>query len=348
MEENNKELLQRMTKLFEQRDAEFKQRKQEQHRMHEKLLVMAKDLKESQAELEQREVQLKEREKMITEQNLHVQEQAQKLVAQENDLQQKYLAYQMEVEDLRNRLVRFERLEEQEQFIQILDLPNVQESASADAEITAELTALREENTQLQSQLSHLEGALERSRREKAELLKQMLQRPDPEEVVSPIPGADVETEGPAAEESIREISAQEMVASGTDKMESEELEKDETKDETKEDLTAEILERLLPEQGFEEITLRHSDLADQVLAQRKTLSYRFVFDAPPYFDVLAKRKENRSLHKVLESLSKEHPELVFGYENGYARATGYFTSDVPLAKLMNQVERVSSLFETD
>ena len=113
------------------------------------------------------------------------------------------------------------------------------------------------------------------------------------------------------------------------------------------EELTAEIVKRFLEKnvEGVEEIAIAHSDQADQLLAHKGTLTWRFIFDDPCYFDVSAKRKKERKLHKLLAHLNENHPELKFTYAEDRVIATGFFTKSMQPYDLIKEVERVSGFF---
>jgi len=120
-------------------------------------------------------------------------------------------------------------------------------------------------------------------------------------------------------------------------------------KTEAHEDLTAEVLERYLHKNshGFTTPQTLHSEAGEQLLVKKNTLTCRFVFDEPSYFDISVERENNRKLQKTLKELNKaeQYQGVEFRYEAGCAYATGYFTADMPSYSLVKEVERITECF---
>lgn len=114
--------------------------------------------------------------------------------------------------------------------------------------------------------------------------------------------------------------------------------------DETAEELTAAVLYGYLKKKELEaEVSVRHSEQADQILMRRKGLDYHFIFDSPAYYDIRAKRKKDRRIRKAIEQFNGEQMGVKFSYDDvaGEVVATGYFTTDISAYSLIQQVYRI-------
>lgn len=117
------------------------------------------------------------------------------------------------------------------------------------------------------------------------------------------------------------------------------------------EELTASVIEQALRKsiEEFTDVEILHSEYGDQVAAQRRALSYRFVIAHPSYFDIYTERRYSRTLERNLQKLNEKHPSLKFSYDkrDQIVIITGYFTNDMPMNELMDYVMEASAFIKS-
>lgn len=126
-------------------------------------------------------------------------------------------------------------------------------------------------------------------------------------------------------------------------------LDEDETElTEVKEELTASVLKTYMEKNpsGFTFPEILHSEGEDQLRVTRGTLEYRFIFDNPCYFDIIAERKEGKRLRNIITQLNQEYPKVKFRFNDGKIVATTYFSNKMPAHELISEVEEISQLFK--
>lgn len=126
-------------------------------------------------------------------------------------------------------------------------------------------------------------------------------------------------------------------------------LDEDETEvSEVKEELTASVLKNYMEKNpsGFTFPEILHSEGEDQLRVTRGTLEYRFIFDNPCYFDIIAERKEGKRLRNIITQLNQEYPKVKFRFNDGKIVATTYFSNKTPAHELISEVEEISQLFK--
>lgn len=117
---------------------------------------------------------------------------------------------------------------------------------------------------------------------------------------------------------------------------------------EVKEELTASVLKNYIEKNpsGFTFPEILHSEGEDQLRVTRGTLEYRFIFDNPCYFDIIAERKEGKRLRNIITQLNQEYPKVKFRFNDGKIVATTYFSNKTPAHELISEVEEISQLFK--
>lgn len=117
---------------------------------------------------------------------------------------------------------------------------------------------------------------------------------------------------------------------------------------EVKEELTASVLKKYMEKNpsGFTFPEILHSEGEDQLRVTRGTLEYRFIFDNPCYFDIIAERKEGKRLRNIITQLNQEYPKVKFRFNDGKIVATTYFSNKMPTHELISEVEEISQLFK--
>ena len=117
------------------------------------------------------------------------------------------------------------------------------------------------------------------------------------------------------------------------------------------EELTASVIEQALRKstEEFTDVEILHSEYGDQVAAQRRALSYRFVIAHPSYFDIYTERRYSRTLERNLQKLNEKHPSLKFSYDkrDQIVIITGYFTNDMPMNELIDYVMEASAFIKS-
>lgn len=352
------DLLERMQRVFEERDAEYQKRNEEFQKrqllldsLESKISQQQEDINAKRAALDEKETLLKtqtdsvnSRENHNNQRSSELDEEKAKIEKMKQDL---ILEQKLTLEDLKTQKMAAEREYNELQREKSM----IKNSVSSDIDLSMYIRKdLVEKDYILRSELeskylpleehdrvvANLKGQVSNALREKTDLLRKLV-TPHEEKQVP-------ETKEENSPEDIRKDNEEEENEQNAN---SSEQEQPEVKDETTEELNAEILYKYLQKNahGLSGIEKYHALNGDQIRAERGRISYRFVFDTPCYFDISADRKENRKTRKAIEELnnSSNYSEIKFKYQDGKVWATGYFTSDALPYKLMSYVEKLTN-----
>lgn len=345
-----KTTLERMNQIFEEREKEFRLREENFNKKQKALSEKENLLKIQMEELKSRQSEYNDRYTALSEKEKKVESDLQKLDGEKSRLEE--MKRQMEArkeeilmdasmlkEELRNEILKTERIrEEYESKIALLD-PDMAELLSAGAstetsgmitreEYDASIQALEIQIGRQKKELEMLRTENEILAQEKQSLLKQLFSRGKPE-AGGGYGKRDVEPEEKLSRE---EHTAPEIPAEREDR------------GETAEELTAAVLYHYLQKnEDRAEIETRHSDSAEQIFMKRNGLEYCFVFASPAYFDIRCKRKKDRYVKNAMEKFNNEQSGVKFFYDEdaGEVVATGYFTPQVTAFGLMDSVNSI-------
>lgn len=84
---------------------------------------------------------------------------------------------------------------------------------------------------------------------------------------------------------------------------------------------------------------------AEELIAQKSGLDYRFLFTNPILVEISVERKNSFLLRKNIKQKNQEDNGAEFRYENGRVYAAMKFTDTVPLMVMLMQVEKISESF---
>lgn len=340
--------LEEVNQIYAEREEEFQKREhayQEKREGLQRLLREVADgrvsLEEKQRDLDAREgrlqafeKQLKEREGAIAAEEARLAKASEEVAAHEKEL---VLKNSLELEQARNERLKLKRLKEDYAFkVNSLDA-GLQDALAGPAQgVDLEKYMLRsehEEQAGIQAkEAERLKEEIKSLQEERVVLLKHNLEL---REEVKQANTQEKENMAPAAPFG-RHGGAQAGMEAGPA-----------GGGITEEEITAEVLKNYLDKNGlgYEGVSVRHSDMGDQLHAERGGLKYRFLFGKPGSFDILAQRKESGALKKRLAQMNQEHPEIKFQYQDGEVAATGYFPDGIKAYDLMARVNKVSECF---
>jgi len=351
------ELLEKMQRVFEERDAEYQKRNEEfQNRqslldsLESKISQQKEDVDAKRVALEEKEATLETQINSVNRREAQNKQRASELDEEKAKIEQMkqdlILEQKLTLEDLKTQKMAAEReyneLQREKSMIKNGVNPDVdlnryirKEFVEMDYILRSELKSKYLPHKEHDEIVANLKAQLSNALREKTELFRKMISASKEQQTPEIKEGNDpVGIKKDNGEEDTEHNSA------------SSELEHMEVKDETKEELNAEVLYRYLQKNahGLSDIEIYHAMDGDQIKAQSGRISYRFVFDAPCYFDLSVDRKENRKTKQVIEELnhSAKYSEVKFKYQDGKVWVTGYFTSDATPYKLMSYVENLT------
>lgn len=344
MEATNMEaFIEKMNRIYEERDAEFEKMELAYQRKYESIQKMILEMSEDKKQMDVEKGEIKEEQDRLRQQETVIRQQWAALEKEKADLErrEKELVYKnnLELEKHRNEEMKLKRLREEYEYkISLADcgLSEIEEEAEVDPEryllrteheeiIHKLQTAHTAEIENLQEQYEKMKGRLQAEveglRKERMDLLKKNLELSGtlpPESV--PIP---VEDDLPEEIESDAEMI---------------------------EELTAEVLKSHIEKNNarLSNLKIYHSDEGEQLSAESRGLRIRFLFSEPPRFDIVAKRKKSGTLQKKLTEMNQRNPGIKFQYEDGEVCATGYFLSDMSAEQLIDKVEQVMECFKTE
>lgn len=349
--QTQKTALERMNQIFEDREKEFRLREdnfnKKQKVLSEKermLKVQMEELKGRQSEYDDKHMALCAKEKEIQSEIQKLEGEKSRLEEMKNQVEARKEQVLMDVsmlkEELRNEILKNERIrEEYESKIALLD-PDMAELLSAGAgagdsgmitreEYDASIQAFESRIDGMKKELEALKSENEVLAQEKQRLLKQLFSRGN-----AGIGGGH-ETK---AEEPEKEPSGEEHAVPERSPIERENA------GEASEELTASVLYNYLAKnEGRAEVEKRHSGLAEQIFMKRNGLAYCFVFTSPAYFDIRCKRKKDRYVKTAMEKFNNEQSGVKFAYDEaaGEVVATGYFTQEITASVLMDSVNSI-------
>ena len=340
---NETEILKKMQQIYEEREKEFQKREETYNQKKQQLNGLLEDISKRNKELEirksemertQSELETQKQSLAVLKDDLEEKEAAQKQKELQLETQQKELVmkHQLELESVRNEKLHLERLsEEYEHKITFIDagiVPLLNEE-SGSKEINLDAYILKKEHEDI---IKQQREALEHLKEENTSLIRSVTKLQADREAVENAPdqsAAPKETEQPALVEDVPKQPVQEEVL---------------------EDLTAEVLKNYLEknESDFQELEIRHADDGDQLVSKRKGLDYRFVFASPAYCDIMAQRKDNSRIKKVLLEMNQKYPGVQFRYDDGKVYATSFFLPNMKAYKLMQRIKGIADEFNEE
>lgn len=361
--QTQKTALERMNQIFEEREKEFRLREdnfnKKQKALSEKermLKVQMEELKGRQSEYDDKHTALCAKEKEIQSEIQKLEGEKSRLEEMKNQVEARKEQVLMDVsmlkEELRNEILKNERIrEEYESKIALLD-PDMAELLSAGAgagdsgmitreEHDASIQAFESRIDGMKKELEALKSENEVLAQEKQRLLKQLFSRGN----AGIGGGHEIKTEETEKEPSGEEHAVPERSPSGRENAvpERSPIER-ENAGEASEELTASVLYNYLAKnEGRAEVEKRHSGLAEQIFMKRNGLAYCFVFASPAYFDIRCKRKKDRYVKTAMEKFNNEQSGVKFAYDEaaGEVVATGYFTQEITASVLMDSVNSI-------
>lgn len=334
--------LERISQIFEEREKEFRlkeeniARRQAMLSEQEQAISEKMDMLRKESEkIDNMKLQISEKEKTLAVQKEELDNQ-QKQLDKDKEAQEKSLIETAVLrEEQRNEVLKLERIRgEYEEKLSLIDpekaaLIERRTEASADLEeYQTTIKELQEDKENLQKRVAELERENEVLSKDKQELLKKLFSGKASDHAVN---------QEEQQEHGKEELPDRKDIATGS-------VSENRKEDETAEELTAAVLygylQRTEPEA---EVSVRHSDQADQILMQRKGLDYHFIFDSPAYYDIRVKRKKDRRIRKAIEQFNGEQMGVKFSYDDvaGEVVATGYFTTDLSAYSLIQRVYRI-------
>lgn len=347
--------------IFDEREREYNAREQEFKQRKAAFLALEEKISRQKEENAVKERELKSEESRLNQLGVELEAQRADVQAMEKELKaareefevekgKAYLQIKIEKEELKNEQIKVRRLTEQLEYekemgnmgVEVLSVDmndyirkeelkdyisksELQEQYIARSQVERDYIPKEVHETELK-ELKEVNDALQKS---KAALFRKMF-------------GKDSDAEEPK-EEAAEARTENESVASI---VELKEAAGDIS--ETTRDLTADALkDALLERTDFIAPKIRHADNGDMVETEirDKGLSCFFVFDEPPYFDIIAKRKESKRLTALIEDMRNAHPDITFTHEDGEVRASGYFLRSISVQALLNEVTKIAECF---
>ena len=330
--QTQKTALERMNQIFDEREREFRLREDNFLKKQEVLSGKETALKRQMEELKSRQSENDAKHAALCAKEKEVRSEIKKLEGERSRLEARKEQVLMDVsmlkEELRNEILKTERIrEEYESKTALLD-PDMAELLAARAgtgdsgmvikeEHDAAIQAFESRIDGMEKELEALKSENEVLAQEKQRLLKQLFSvgKPDAEDRYGNR-GAEPER-SPAGREDAGEAS---------------------------EELTASVLYHYLTKnEGRAEVEKRHSGSAEQIFMKRNGLAYCFVFASPAYFDIRCKRKKDRYVKTAMEKFNNEQSGVKFAYDEaaGEVVATGYFTQEITASGLMDSVNSI-------
>lgn len=358
----HKVTLERLNRIFAEREREYRLREESLNETQKKLNRGLEGLKRETGRMEEKRQVLEEKEKQLQELETQLQKKKAETDALYRDaLQKKEEAEHMREQKLMETAVLKEEMENEKLKYQRLKEACEQRLLLAESvryplpEETEEAEMLKAENQELQKENIRLEEALRKLTEEKEELvsdrkklLKQMFSgkrmqeeatgaTPIPEEEEKAEPETSKEPEGKEGET----VPADEFHAA----MKAPEKLISAVRGEAEEDLTAEVLAAYLERTEADAVVqVRHSEASDQTVMERRGLTYVFVFEsANAWFDIRVKKKNSRYLQKLLRKFNDTYHFCKFTYdtETGEVVATGDMDTEQSAYHLMEQINNV-------
>jgi|GEM_PF-5575454 len=350
--------IQRFNSTFEERNKEYKKLEEELQKRKATLDILSENLIRQKTKLEEQEEDVVNREIVLKQQEENFRDTQEKWQKSNSELEERKASLVIEqtllVEELRTKKMKLQREQE--------ELQGEKESGLVVSDIDLAMYIQKEEVAQNyvekekhHSMVKELEKQRDVAQQEKTNLLTKVLQMQGhvEETELEPQEKNLEPQETDLKQEEIEDIEcAKSKKSEMIEKAESPQKRKEEfVKTEAQEDLTAHVLKAHLDKQsyGFHDVELLHSETGEQILAKKNTLTCRFIFDEPAYFDIVVSRRNDARLQKTLKELNESEQyqgiEFYYNKEDKSVYATGYFTSDVPSYELMKEVERIMECF---
>lgn len=358
---NPEAFLERLQRIYEEREEQYRISEEQYRRknaaLQEKINEIAaskKEMDEQRHLLQELQESIEKQKQELTDERAAMEEKKAEAERLSKEAQEKernlLLKYNLKLEEVRTQELKLRRMKEEYEYkLSLMDHGIPMEMENPEGYIPrhdheAEVSRLKDALSRLQGKLEALQEELEtlaeennQLRAERTGFMKRIT------ELNSRIKNQTIRRTVDA--EAIPESDA------GTEKESSPEGAGtgDENPDSI-EELTAEVLinylEKNEPEAG--NISVRHSDLGEQLHAEWKGLAWHFLFTDPPSFDISAPRKNTARLRKVLERQKELHPEAEFAYEDGTVYVSGYFDPGMAPYELMERIRELSGCFRLE
>lgn len=341
------ELLERMKKIDEEREQEYRKLNQQYQQREEDLRRIGQDLARQKEQQEQKEAHLHEYEETLQQIQNQLEERTSKLKDEESALDQLAAEQKEQIEKENKALKEKIAAVEIEKQVEVNELRN--QRLALDRE-RGELQLMRQKYTfGTAADPEELEQQLQDSRQQIQELQEQLsvLHRTDSEDLQQKL--QDTQLLLQEKEDMIRQLQQEK----GKQLQKIFDLDRELKR--VKEEGEAQQLhprKRLTPEQmeeylkglpEFSNVYCLHSEDGDIVTSLKGSVHYRFAFKDLPFFDLCIQRKENAQIKETIYQLNMDK-SYKFSYDQERAEAvlTGYFLPDISCEELMDQVREAA------
>lgn len=348
---NIEENFSRMRAILEEREKEYDARESEFKERRSAFILLEEKLASDKKEIDARESALLEKDEMLQksfadlEARTRAMQEAEEALKQdkaefETEKSNAYLQVKIEAEELKNERIRVRRQSEQLEYEKGIgkigmEVIQVKDDVISDEELKKNyiLRSEVEEDYILRSRHEEEVAELKETNQALLEAKTQLFRK---------MFGKDEKGESEQLQQSERPEPVKEEP-----KQETQPTAEEEKLPETARDLTAQSLKDALLEQTeFSAPQIKHADVCDLVEAKRGEATCCFVFDEPPYFDIMWNKKAGRKLLAVIEKMKTTHPDVDVTNENGEIRATGYFLRSISAPVLLEEVAEIISALQ--
>lgn len=341
--ERETETMERIRKLFAERDEEYAKKESLYKERKDALCRQETACEAKQEQLKKREEALAEKEKQYAgreavllagEEKIEKEKESLKEEKERQEREKDHAMLQISIlkEEARNEKLKAQRLsEEYENRLLLLNEGKIvmeQERGPS----TDEILSLKEQCQTLKEENESLKEGKERLQKEKGELFRKLMMKDMGEKEESGQPQPDKEA-GPLSKEEITEEKQpvlETVVVSET----------------VGEDLTAEHLFDHLQQKGAE-CELLHAKAGEMVRMALHGLIVMVTFDDPPSFHIHKKVKQNRRVKQMLEKINIQGMEVKASYhmEEQEVVLTGQFDRQDSPAYLMEKIEETMKAY---
>ena len=351
--ERETETMERIRKLFAERDEEYAKKESLYKERKEALCRQETACEAKQEQLKKREEALAEKEKqyagreavlLATEEKIEKEKESLKEEKESQEKEKDHAMLQISIlkEEARNEKLKAQRLsEEYENRLLLLNEGKVvleQEREPSTDEMLSlkeQYLALQEKNEALERENEALKEEKERLQKEKGELFRKLMMAGDNYFPEKSDPVTEEKTESRGQEE-LTETAEMEMVV----------VENKEPDRGSAEDLTAEHLFDHLQQKGAE-CELLHAKAGEMVRMALHGLIVMVTFENPPSFHIHKKVKQNRRVKQMLEKINIQGMEVKASYHMGEQEVvlTGQFDRQDSPAYLMEKIEETMKAY---
>lgn len=369
---NTDPLFEKMQRIFEERDAEYKKMEERNRIREEAVKEKENSLKKREEQFSTREEEIRQQEKAITEKMQGLEEKQQAVQEMEKNLYKKRLQLEADEqqslldtsilrEEVRNEKLKQQRLsKELEDKLTDLGLSSkdvlapavLEEKEKQVKELEQEIQQLnekiadwKEREEEWEEKEKEFTNQIDTLNKEKAQLWKKLMGVEDSTE--------DSEEELPEEEESMPEIEPAEVIP----ETESEYAREEENLQEMMEmdgmdtTLTAEGFYNYLQEQEVGGvIQLRHAKQGDIVSIAVSKIVVTVVFAKEGWFDIKKQMGNNHRLRRLIRNWNKNQSDLTFQYDtvDNTVTATGDFKKEQTAEELLKYLDRLlDTYFDT-